>query len=369
MTLDDILDKDPFSLPNSSKEAILLPIVREATVWHFKHSKEFKNICAMHNFDPFASFSISDLPFLPVSLFKKFELLSVPKNEIVKTLYSSSTSGHPSKIFLDKTTANSQIKALSKILTDYFGKDRRYFIVFDNEDTLKSTDGSLSSRNTAIRGILGLAKKVDFILDKNLRIDLKKLKRVANNLSQGDRICFFGFTWLVHNVCNDPLKDFQIKKIFKDIKSTNKLFLHIGGWKKLQDLNVSKSGFNKLVGDFTNVKVKKIVDFYGMTEQLGTVYPDCSEGFKHVPLYSDIIIRDITTTESLAKGKAGLVQFVSPIAHSYPGISILSDDIGRIVGVDDCECGRMGKYFVFEKRAEFAELRGCGDTLDIKNES
>ena len=106
-----------------------------------------------------------------------------------------------------------------------------------------------------------------------------------------------------------------------------------------------------------------------MTEQLGTVYPDCSEGFKHVPLYSDIIIRDITTTESLAKGKAGLIQFVSPIAHSYPGISILSDDIGRIVGVDDCECGRMGKYFVFEKRAEFAELRGCGDTLDIKNES
>ena len=45
-------------------------------------------------------------------------------------------------------------------------------------------------------------------------------------------------------------------------------------------------------------------------------------------------------------------------------ISLLSDDIGKILGVDDCPCGRKGKYFRFEKRTEKADIKGCGDTID-----
>ena len=43
---------------------------------------------------------------------------------------------------------------------------------------------------------------------------------------------------------------------------------------------------------------------------------------------------------------------------------MLSDDIGKILGVDDCACGRKGKYFRFEKRTEKADIKGCGDTID-----
>lgn len=369
MTVDDILDKEPFLLSNSAKLELFVPIIQDITRLHYKSSGEFRNICDTYNFDVFSNFTISDLPFLPVSLFKKFELVSVPKNQIVKILYSSSTSGHPSKIFLDKITIKFQIKALSKILTNFFGKERRHFVIFDNQDELKSSDGTLSSRNTAIRGILGLAKKIDFVLDKNMVLDIRKLEKITKSFEADEKICFFGFTWLVYSVCQNSQNIRIAEKLFHSIKSPNKFFLHIGGWKKLQDLNISKKNFIQIVKNFTAVTSENIVDFYGMTEQLGTVYPDCSEGFKHVPVYSDIIIRDITTTESLARGRSGLIQFVSPIAHSYPGISILSDDIGRIIGVDDCRCGRKGKYFIFEKRADFTELRGCGDTLNVKNES
>lgn len=369
MTIDQLLDYEPFSLPNSQKEKLFLGLIAESVRWHWQNSREFRNICKMYNFNPFSKFSTEELPFLPVSLFKKFELLSVPKKQIVKTLFSSSTSGHPSKIYLDRITAANQIKALSKILTNFFGRARRHFIIFDNEDTVRSDDGTLTSRNTAIRGILGLAKKVDFLLGKNSLLDFENLEKIASSIKKNENVCFFGFTWLVYNVTRENFENIKIRNLFKKIRSSDKLLLHIGGWKKLQDLNVSKNAFKKLIGSFVDVKASKIIDFYGMTEQLGTVYPDCQAGYKHVPLYSDLLIRDIRTSKSLKNGETGLIQFVSPIAHSYPGISILSDDIGKIVGVDDCKCGRRGKYFVFEKRAEFAELRGCGDTLNIQDES
>ena len=101
-----------------------------------------------------------------------------------------------------------------------------------------------------------------------------------------------------------------------------------------------------------------------MTEQLGTIYPDCSEGNKHVSAYSEIFIRNTDTLEIEEVGMSGFIQLVSPIPQSYPGISLLSDDIGKILGVDDCACGRKGKYFRFEKRTEKADIKGCGDTID-----
>ena len=64
-------------------------------------------------------------------------------------------------------------------------------------------------------------------------------------------------------------------------------------------------------------------------------------------------------------GKSGFIQVISPIPNSYPGISLLTDDIGEILGRDNCPCGRKGTYFIFKKRSEMADPKGCGDTLDI----
>ena len=52
----------------------------------------------------------------------------------------------------------------------------------------------------------------------------------------------------------------------------------------------------------------------------------------------------------------------SPMAVSYPGHSLLTEDMGAILGVDDCPCGRKGKYFRIDGRIPQAEIRGCSDT-------
>ena len=37
--------------------------------------------------------------------------------------------------------------------------------------------------------------------------------------------------------------------------------------------------------------------------------------------------------------------------------------INEIIGIDDCKCGNLGKYFLIHGRAERAEIRGCSDTV------
>ncbi len=170
-----------------------------------------------------------------------------------------------------------------------------------------------------------------------------------------------GFTWLLYTTVIENENNDAMKEFFKTIK--NPKIIHIGGWKKLSDKKVSKDEFNQKISEFFNCQKENIIDIYGMTEQLGTIYPDCVEGNKHVSVFSEIFIRNIETLEIEEIGKSGFIQLVSPIPHSYPGVSLLSDDIGKIIGVDNCPCGRKGKYFRFEKRTEQADIKGCGDTI------
>ena len=60
--------------------------------------------------------------------------------------------------------------------------------------------------------------------------------------------------------------------------------------------------------------------------------------------------------------EAGIIQTLSILPISYPGHSLLTEDEGILLGEDDCECGRLGKYFKILGRLKNSELRGCSDT-------
>ena len=65
--------------------------------------------------------------------------------------------------------------------------------------------------------------------------------------------------------------------------------------------------------------------------------------------------------EIIKNKKKGLVQLISLLPSSYPGHNIITEDIGRIIGVDDCKCGHKGKYFEILGRVPASDLRGCSD--------
>lgn len=101
-----------------------------------------------------------------------------------------------------------------------------------------------------------------------------------------------------------------------------------------------------------------------MSEQLGSVFVECEYGHMHCSNFSDIIIRDHADFSAEKVGERGLIELLSLLPSSYPGHALLTEDEGEILGIDDCPCGRHGKYFKIHGRIKGAELRGCSDTYE-----
>ena len=94
-----------YEMKNTDKDDFMLDHMNTLTQHHLNNCEEYKTL--MQKFGSVSSSysSLFDIPFLPVRLFKSFDLMSVLKEEIVKTMTSSGTTGQDvSKIFLDKET-------------------------------------------------------------------------------------------------------------------------------------------------------------------------------------------------------------------------------------------------------------------------
>ena len=137
--------------------------------------------------------------------------------------------------------------------------------------------------------------------------------------------------------------------------------LHSGGWKKLQDLFISKENFNRQLSSSTGISLNKIIDYYGMIEQLGVIYPDCSHGNKHTPKFAEVIIRNPLNWEPCNTGETGIIQLISIVSPCFPGQSLLTEDMGTVIYNDNCPCGRRGIAFRFSGRVPKSEIRGCSN--------
>ena len=86
---------------------------------------------------------------------------------------------------------------------------------------------------------------------------------------------------------------------------------------------------------------------------------ECECGHLHASNFSDVIVRNPKDFSICQIGETGIIQVVTALADSYPGHSLLTEDIGAILGEDDCPCGRKGKYFRIDGRIKSAEVRGA----------
>ena len=141
------------------------------------------------------------------------------------------------------------------------------------------------------------------------------------------------------------------------------VLLHGGGWKRLADRQVDNDQFKSFLRE--RFGFEKIFNYYGMVEQVGSIFMDCEKGHLHCPVVADVVMRDPVDYTTLPIGREGLIQVLSALPLSYPGHSLLTEDLGTLLGEDDCACGRLGRYFRVSGRLPQAELRGCSDTREL----
>lgn len=355
--IEKLFELPQYSIPFIEKSEFLLQELNSLTAYHFEKSFPYKNIIVnLYNGNYGKSQNLSEIPFFPVRLFKTIELKSIPESDILKTLTSSgTTSMQVSKIYIDRDTSLLQTKALASIVTSFIGNKRLPMIIIDSESSLGTASG-MSARGAGLVGLSNFGRNHFYALDNNMELKIKDLHEFLEKYGN-EKILVFGFTFMVWQYFYEELRKNNIKL------HLDGFLIHSGGWKKLTEIAVSNDIFKESI--FEQTGISRIHNFYGMVEQVGSIYMECEQGYFHSPNFSEIILRDFNFLPSIVLGKEGIIQTLSVLPKSYPGHSILTEDLGIIHGIDDCKCGRKGTYFTISGRIPRAELRGCSDVYAL----
>jgi hypothetical protein len=354
MKVDELLHIPQFSLHQAEKDKAMLVLLKALHEHHVTNSGTYKEICT-RVFGAKVDFkTLEDLPFVPVSAFKNHQLMSIKDSDIFKVLTSSGTTGQSvSRIYLDKETARLQSLALSKIISHVVGPQRLPMLIIDSKEVF-ANKLSFSARGAGILGLSPFGKDHTYVLNENFEPDEDVLKGFLEKYD-GQRIFIFGFTFMVWQFLQKANFD-------KKYDLSNAILMHSGGWKKLIDMAVDNTTFRVRLKEKFNLEY--IYNYYGMVEQVGSVFMENQNGYLHAPNFADVVIRNPIDFSVQPVGQPGLIQVISALPKSYPGHSLLTEDIGVLEGIDDSPEGWKGKYFRILGRAKKAELRGCSDTFN-----
>ena len=264
----------------------------------------------------------------------------------------------PSRVVLDAPTSRRMTKGVVSIVRDFIGSSRRPYLVVDTQELMRRGD-AMGARSAAIQGLNPFASSTTYCLNSDdrgeLTLDLEKVKTFAD-AHHDEEVLVYGFTYILWNHLVKPL---LTEKICLNLPNVR--ILHSGGWKRLQDQAVEKTVFNAQLARVFGCLPQCIIDFYGMVESVGVIFPDCPEGNKHSPSFGEVVIRNPLTLEPVAAGDHGIVQVCSILPTSFPGNLLLTEDMAQLISYDGCPCGRRGVSFRFAGRIPKAELRGCGN--------
>lgn len=347
--MSDLLGRPPYG---PRDDGALLRELNDLSRHHQKYCPPFARIWP----DRSDAARIEDLPYLHVGLFKRGDFATVfPGVRRGRTLRSSGSGGPVSRIALDEESSALQSRSAAAILQDLLGSRARPLFVLDRAQGLRER-GGLSARLAAAMSLRPLASGIHFLLrgtEPDDRIDWERVEAV---LEQGEAdLLVYGFTSVLWDAwASRPIP----AHLRSRLGQTRIAFVHSGGWKRLEDREVDAATLERELLA-TAGPGSRVLDFYGLVEQVGLVFPLCEHGSRHVPVWADVVVRNAVTLDSLVR-EAGLLQLLNVLARGTPSHSVLTEDLGRIVP-GPCSCGRSGKRFDLLGRVPKAELRGCSN--------
>lgn len=350
MILDTLLSGAQYERPQAEKEALLLPAFKELTRHHMAHCAPYAKILALAYPHFEQSTSLASLPYLPIGLFKTHSLQSVENDSVRVHMTSSGTSGQKvSRIVADDTTARNQSRAMAAVMRGVLGAERLPLLLLDCEETLRNRQ-EFNARAVGILGMMSLGRTPTFVLDSQMNLRWDVLKDFLQRYGR-QPFLMFGFTYMVWRYFHQQI-------LREGLDCRQGILIHGGGWKKLTHESVDNLAFRAALKG--SCGLSHIYNYYGMIEQPGTLFLEGSDGYLYPPAFGDVIIRDPQTWRVLPPGQLGVIQVLSLIPHSYPGHSVLTEDMGMIMHTDGHPAWK-GHALKVVGRAPKAELRGCSD--------
>jgi hypothetical protein len=300
--------------------------------------------------------AVEELPWLHDGLFKQivFRTAAPGVTHQRVLLSSATTSGMSSQVALDDKSGALQARSSLAILQDFVGTGRRPLIILDDAKALRQR-GQVAARVAAALSLVPLASTTTFALD-TAQPGFTDWNAIAEAIAAAEDILVYGFTWVLWQRWARGEMPAELREL---LRGTRAHFVHSGGWKKLEAEAVAPAVLEGALLDGV-APGSAVIDFYGLVEQNGVVFPKCSAGARHVPRWADVIVRDPWSFAPLPPGRPGLLQLINVLAHGAPYHSVLTEDLGELLD-GTCPCGRLGPRFTLLGRVPKAELRGCAN--------
>lgn len=333
--------------------------VKENCIYQYNHCSQYKLILDKMGFSTYSLHCYDDIvkiPFLPTLFFKNHTVFSMPSKFIIKAT-SSGTKGKFSNIGLELSGLLCALKMVIKI-----GYWRRLFsfmpinyVVFGykphkgNKTGVTKTAFGATLYAPAIRRTYtlkyrngGYAPDFEGTIDAIIRYSRSKFPTR-----------FMGFPSYTYFV----MKMMEERGLCVKLKEGSKIMLG-GGWKQFYSEQVDKGAFYALAEKTLGVKEENIIEFFGAVEH-PVLYCDCKNHHFHVPIYSRVIIRDVTTLEPVENGKVGLVNLITPMIKATPILSVMTDDLGILHDGSECGCGISSPYLEIVGRVGLKDIKTC----------
>ena len=145
-------------------------------------------------------------------------------------------------------------------------------------DKRPKSSNILSASSAAINGF-SIFGKSRFLIDDDGKINSDKLFEFEKNIKIK---IIFGFTFNIYKYLLE-------KNYFRKINFDKTIILHGGGWKKLENKKIEKKFNNLLIRKYN---LERVINYYGLVEQTGSIFMECAYGYFHCSNYSDIYIVD-----------------------------------------------------------------------------
>ena len=356
----------PYSFGASEKK-LFVQAMKESASWHGTHNEFYGKLLANRKFDPERLKAVEDcasVPFVLANFFKTHEILSIPKKDIFAHFTSSGTTGQKSQIFFDRWSMLSGQRMLD-VIFDFYDwvtpADKTNYLLYSYQIDADSKLGTAHTDNFLCKyaPINSVFYALRMTGDGSHEFDvfgcIEQLQKFEQQfLKEGLAVRIFGYPAFLYFTLK-RMRDLKIKPLKLSPKSL--VFLG-GGWKGHADQAISKLELYGQINEQLGIPDERIRDGFGSVEH-PIPYIECEHHQFHVPVWSQVYIRDVQTLDVVKNGEPGFLHFVSPYITSMPAHSVLMGDLAVLHDGDQCPCDLETPYFVVLGRAGTSKNRSC----------
>lgn len=299
-------------------------------IFHFQFEKNpvYRNFVRNLSISPTNITHFTQIPFLPVELFKSHKIVSGDFSPQI-SFSSSGTTGMITSNHLVKDISLYN-KSFSKGFSYFFGDPEEYVILALLPSYLERDGSSLVFMVESLIEQSG-KKENGFYLDElNNLYDL--LARLKN---ESKKVILFGVSYALLDLAD------QFPMDFSDL-----IIVETGGMKGRRKELVREELHDTLKSAFA---VDKIYSEYGMTELLSQAYSK-GDGLFETPPWMKVLVRDMNDPFTmLPKGKTGGINVID-LANIYSSSFIATQDLGK--KNEDGSFEVLGRF-------DNSDVRGC----------